>query len=292
MLETNQNQFFEQLLFQTLGEQVRLNSFSFKSGGCINNAVQLNTSKGNYLVKYNSTYDGSMFDLEAKGLRLLKEAREIRVPGVYGYGQTDQKNYILMEYIDSQRPDPNYWEMLGHGLARLHQHSKSQHGLEEDNFIGRLPQKNSFYDNWVNFFIENRLNVQLGLALYNGKVDQQFVDDFKSIYKRLPDILPDENPALLHGDLWSGNVMIDDKGEPCLIDPAVYYGNREIEISFTFLFGGFDDRFYRAYDNLLPLREGFMERVEIYNLYPLLVHLNLFGNSYLEAIRRIIKKLQ
>ena len=162
--------------------------------------------------------------------------------------------------------------------------------MDHSNYIGRLPQRNAFEETWVDFFIEHRLEVQLGLAIYNGHVDSFYADRFRSIYAVLPDEFPDERPCLLHGDLWSGNVMIGPKGEPVILDPAVFYGHREAELAFTRMFGGFDPYFYSAYNEATPLEVGFESRIDLYNLYPLLVHVNLFGTSYLSGVERTLKR--
>jgi protein-ribulosamine 3-kinase len=177
-------------------------------------------------------------------------------------------------------------------LAEIHKNTHENFGLEYDNYIGELPQKNTYAKNWVDFFIENRLEVQIGLAYYKRLIDENFLKKFKRTYPQLYKILPKEKPSLLHGDLWSGNVMVDTEGMPCLIDPAIYYGHREAEIAYSTLFGGFDSRFYSSYIENFPLQPGFEERKEIYNMYHLLVHVNLFGLSYLAPVERTVNKLQ
>jgi fructosamine-3-kinase len=146
-----------------------------------------------------------------------------------------------------------------------------------------LLQSNEYTANWIDFFIEKRLKAQAGLAFYNGEIPRSLYDKFNDLYNKLPELLPSEKPALLHGDLWSGNVIVGSNGHVSLIDPAVYYGNREAEIAFTKLFGGFSSAFYDAYNEAFPLEKGFEERIDIYNLYPLLVHVNLFGSGYING---------
>ena len=144
---------------------------------------------------------------------------------------------------------------------------------------------------WVDFFIAQRLEPLLGKAYFEGLIEEDFLKKFRAIYPRLHEFFPKERPSLLHGDLWSGNVMADSHGFPALIDPAVYFGNREMDIAFSRMFGGFDQRFYDAYDAVFPLSDGFEERKDVYNLYPLLVHLLLFGKSYISGIQKVISKL-
>jgi fructosamine-3-kinase len=165
-------------------------------------------------------------------------------------------------------------------------------GLDSDNYIASLHQKNHQTDNWADFFIEQRLEPMLGMAYFDKLIPLDFLKKFQTIYTKMNSLFPKEKPALLHGDLWSGNVICDQNGKPCLIDPAIYYGHREMDLAFSRLFGGFDSRFYEAYESILPLEPDFESRIGIYNLYPLLVHLNLFGTAYLPGIEKIIKRFQ
>ncbi len=284
------NPFFEQVLFESTGQNLKVLEVQFLSGGCINNAVRLRTAAGDFFLKWNEQAAENMFAAEAEGLRILRNNGSVRIPEVLGQGKVEGSYYLLLEYISSSKPSAGYWESLGHSLAQMHGQSREQHGLEHDNYIGRLPQNNELKDSWVDFFIEKRLQVQLGLAIYNGLVEPAFAERYKKLYPKLPELLPEEPPALLHGDLWSGNVMIGAEGQPCLIDPAVYYGHREMELAFTELFGGFDSRFYAAYQETKPLEEGYIERKAIYNIYPLMVHVNMFGTSYLSGVERTLDR--
>ncbi|WP_017733440.1 fructosamine kinase family protein [Nafulsella turpanensis] len=284
------NSFFEQVLFESTGSQLGVEEVQLKTGGCINNAVQLKTAGGSFFLKWNEAVEEEMFAAEARGLQLLRSNGSFRIPEVLGMGKVSGKSYLLLEYIDSRHPAGNYWEELGRSLARMHTATSGQYGLDHANFIGRLPQNNEQSNSWIDFFRDSRLQVQLGLALYNKRVDEAFARRFKSLYPRLSELLTEEPPALLHGDLWSGNVMVDEQGQPSLIDPAVFYGHREAELAFTELFGGFDERFYNAYQEAKPLEPGYEERKDIYNLYPLMVHVNLFGTSYLSGVERTLNR--
>ncbi|MCC5931923.1 MAG: fructosamine kinase family protein [Cyclobacteriaceae bacterium] len=288
---SDSSQFFESALFQTLGKSVEILSFQFVSGGCINNTLQLITSDGTFFLKWNQDYPEDMFVKEASGLSKLGESGNIFVPDVLGYGNVGEKNYLLLEYVESGRRVSDYWEDFGCSLALMHKNcSHSLYGLDHNNYIGRLPQSNEFQSDWIEFFIEKRLEVQIQLAIYNNLVEGNFVKKYRSLYTRLPELLLPEPPALLHGDLWSGNVMVSPEGKACIMDPAVYYGHREIELAFTQMFGGFDASFYRAYQNTYPLETGFGQRAEIYNIYPYMVHVNLFGQSYLPGVERVLRK--
>lgn len=198
---------------------------------------------------------------------------------------------MVQEFLERDSEPPAAQHKLGEQLAKLHQIKAQQHGFNEANFIGRLHQNNEPKDSWLAFFVENRLNVQLGLAIYNQEVEERFAEEMKSFFELLPNVLPERPASLLHGDLWSGNVMFTKQG-PAIFDPAVYYGAREMDIAMTRLFGGFDHAFYEAYQANYPLSSDFEELVDVYNLYPLMVHVNLFGAhaGYLSKVKQIIKR--
>ena len=289
-LGEEQFDFFEGVFFQTLGRWVEVLEARFLVGGNINTAAQVFSSEGLFFVKWNPEERVDMFEWEARGLDLLRSTEAIYIPEVIGYGKYRDKTYLVLEYIDPVVPKTDYWESFGQSLALLHSHTQSKFGLHFDNYIGSLPQSNTLTDNGITFYIEQRLQPQAGMALYKGLISKELYAKFQKLYQRLTDLLPVERPALLHGDLWSGNVMVNEQGDAALIDPAVYYGLREAELAFTTLFGGFDERFYDAYDEAFPMEDGFQERIPIYNLYPLLVHLNLFGTGYLSGIERVLNR--
>lgn len=269
---------------------VRVSGFNPASGGCINNGGELQTNAGSYFIKWNNANRfPNMFKAEAIGLELLYSKKCISIPNVILVDEVDGLQFICMEFIRSAPPVKKYWSILGERLAILHKNSSEQFGLDHDNYIGSLAQNNTFRKSWIDFFIEQRLEVQLLLGEKNKLVDASMRKKFDALHKRLNELLPEEKPALLHGDLWSGNLHTNQKGEPCLIDPAVYYGHREAELAFTKLFGGFDLEFYEAYNDELPIEPEFDQRIEIYNLYPLLVHANLFGAGYIRQVRQILQ---
>lgn len=173
-------------------------------------------------------------------------------------------------------------------MANLHQQKSKKFGLDYANYMGQLLQTNTFSTNFSDFFIENRLKPQVKLAYNSAKFSKKNVDQIEKLYKKLPEIFPTENPCAVHGDLWSGNFMCSKNQNAILIDPAVYYGHREIDLAMTTLFGGFSTVFYNHYKEIYPLEKGFNNRKDFYNLYPLLIHLNLFGSSYLRSIENII----
>ena len=261
------------------------------SGGCINNVCHLKTNLGDFCLKYNlaSAFPG-MFEREATGLTLLKEANEIRVPGVIHTGSGKQYSYLLLEFVSSVSPVSTLMDDFGRSLARLHRHTAELFGGDQDNYMGSLPQSNRKHSDWISFFTEERLEKQVRLAQSSGFLNHETIDCFRRLYKRLDTIFPVENPSLLHGDLWGGNWLVAENGKACLIDPAVYYGHREVDIAMTTLFGGFSSDFYTAYQEEFPLENGWRARLEICNLYPLLIHLNLFGSGYLGKIESIVRK--
>lgn len=286
----NEEVFLRTILQRELGTGLSLSSFYHVPGGCINRAVVVNTSKGDFFVKWNAQKSFSFFKKEKNGLTILDSSCTIDVPRVIAIGEEEGIPYLILSYIPSYDLDKRFWEQLGENLAGLHSVKGSQFGFEEDNYIGALDQVNTLNNSWKGFFIDCRLEPQIQMALASGHITIDFAATFREIYEVLADIFPDEPPVLVHGDLWSGNVICGKNSTPYLIDPAVYYANREVEMAFTSLFGGFDTAFYAAYNDRLPLQKGFEERVDLYNLYPLLVHLNLFGLSYLESIRKVIAK--
>lgn len=270
---------------------ISITGFRTAHGGCINNGGKLITDKGSYFIKWNDLVRyPKMFVKEALGLQRLSETRSFHIPEVIHVAEAGPYQFLLLEWITSAPQKYNYWDLLGERLALLHLHSSETFGLDHDNYIGSLPQLNLRNTSWADFFIHQRLEIQLNIAEQQHRIDKELRKRFESLYKKLTDIFPDEKPALLHGDLWGGNVMVNALGEPALIDPAVYYGNREAELAYTQLFGGFDQRFYSAYHDAFPLSAGFHDRADLYNLYPLLVHVNIFGGNYRQQTEQVLNR--
>lgn len=266
--------------------------FSFASGGCINQGGRLTTSHGVYFLKWNSLkkFPG-MFAAEARGLSLLRNSKALNVPEVIHVGDAGVFQFLLLEYIEQAERTRDYWEKFGSGLASLHRNSSDEYGLDHDNYMGSLTQSNEKSSSWIEFFIEQRLKKQLKLAHDQNNIDNALLKKFDLLFKKLSSLLPEEPPALLHGDLWGGNLMTNARGEPCLIDPAVYYGHREVDLAMTQLFGGFNKSFLEGYNHTFPLAPGYEERYNIYNLYPLLIHVNLFGADYRSQVVSIVNQL-
>lgn len=279
-------------LFNTvLRLDLKITSESVLAGGSINQVLRLKTNQGYFCLKYNKA--GSypeMFKKEAMGLDILKSAGEIRIPTVIGTDNAGPFSYILLEFIHSGPGMSDFMTDFGHSLARLHKHTAEHFGLSHDNYMGSLPQSNRLHNSFPDFFMLERLEKQLALSRKKGYFSKEDHLKFDRLYKELSGIIPAEKPSLIHGDLWNGNFIVSEEGRVYLIDPAVYYGHREVDIAMSKLFGGFSPEFYSAYQELFPMEKGWEERMDIYNLYPLLVHLNLFGSGYLGEIRRIISR--
>lgn len=281
----------EELLAGISGKAVSIISDQSVGGGCINRTLKLITTEGAYFIKLNDAclYPG-MFDAEMLGLKLLAGKSALRIPVPLISGKFNNTAFLLMEFIGQSPPVKNFWESFGASLAALHKNTHPKFGLDISNYIGSLPQQNSYCDSWSEFFSTQRLGPLSESAYRKQLLPSKLMAHFERLYARLPEIFPEEPPALLHGDLWNGNYMTDDKGQACLIDPAVYYGHREMDLAMSMLFGGFPSEFYDAYNNTYPLEKGWNDRVKICKLYPLLVHLILFGKSYLPEIERIVRR--
>jgi len=281
----------QESLSNHLGQEVIIEQADSKGGGSINSAAVIRTNLGTFFAKWNNAKKHeNMFEAEARGLSLLKAAGELRVPNVIATGNDGISCFILLEYLEQGEPSFGFWEDFGVRLAKQHRHTSDQFGLDHDNFVGSLPQRNVWADSWSDFFIRFRLEPQLRRAVDNNKADTAVVKKFDNLYKKLPEIFLDEPPALLHGDLWGGNFLCTIESEPAIFDPAVYYGHREMDLAMTRLFGGFDYEFYEGYINEYPLAPGWEKRVDICNLYPLLVHVNLFPGSYIQSVKNILSR--
>ncbi len=228
----------------------------------------------------------AMFETEAAGLRALAAPGAIRVPLDPRVGRAGDRSFLVMEAIPTGRPGKRFFEDFGRRFARLHGLTRAARcGFAHDNFLGATPQPNGWMDTWVEFFRVRRLGFQIDLARERGLSDPELDRLMDRLLDRLDqwiDLtgLEGEPACLLHGDLWSGNFLVDEEGEPVLVDPAVYYGHREADLAMTELFGGFSPRFYAAYEEEWPLPPGSADRRALYQLYHLLNHLNLFGRGY------------
>lgn len=260
------------------------------AGGDINDAWAVEVGGRRVFVKTREGAEADAFTVEAEGLRWLAEARALRIPEVLAV--SDDPPLLVLEFIATGRPTPGTAEALGRGLAALHRAAPPSFGLAYDNLIARLRQWNAPCATWPEFYWERRLEPMLRRAERARVGDAALRRDLERLAARLPERCgPPEPPARLHGDLWAGNLVVDETGAPVLVDPAVYGGHREIDLAMMRLFGGFEPRTFEAYAEAWPLAPGWEERVPLYQLYPLLVHVCLFGAGYLGPVRQALRKL-
>ncbi|MDF3065387.1 MAG: Fructosamine/Ketosamine-3-kinase [Polyangiaceae bacterium] len=264
------------------------------SGGDINDAFELSLANGERVfLKTNARAAVSMFPAEAHGLEWLRAAGALRIPEVLAVsaGREGEPSFLVLELLTPGRQPRDFDERLGRGLAALHRFGAERFGLERDNFIGSLPQRNRPHGSWAEFFWAERLSPQLERAAQSGRIGARLLERFERLASRLPQLVgPVEPPSRLHGDLWGGNLHVDPQGAPCLIDPAPYAGHREVDLAMMRLFGGFGERVFRAYEEAYPLAPGHAERVALYQLYPLLVHVNLFGGTYADSVAQSLAR--
>jgi protein-ribulosamine 3-kinase len=260
-------------------------------GGCINQAVRLEGSGGStYFVKLNDARHHTMFTAEAEGLDAIASTRTLHVPRPIAHGMSNRQSYLVLEYLDlGSRGDAR---RLGEQLAALHRCTADQYGFARDNFIGTTSQPNGWHDDWIGFWRDKRLGFQLKLAFekgYGGKLQELG----QQLMHRLPDIFSNHHPqpSLLHGDLWGGNHAYLKDGSPVVFDPAAYYGDREADIAMTELFGGYPAEFYSAYQAAWPMDAGYAARCDLYNLYHVLNHANLFGGGYAHQAENMMSRL-
>jgi fructosamine-3-kinase len=262
-------------------------------GGDISNAARVQFADDQQvLVKWHKNSPPGFFSAERRGLELLDSTRAMRVPQVLAHSEAGGgcPAFIVLEWLGRGASTDSVAEVLGHGLAMLHRSEASNYGLDHDNYIGANPQSNGPGDDWVIFFRDQRLGCQMELAGKNGRLPTPRAQRLEKLLGRLESWLPAHPPvSLLHGDLWGGNWLVTQDNEPALIDPAVYYGHREAELAFTELFGGFSALFYHAYNESWPLDGEYSERRDLYNLYHLLNHLNLFGETYGAGVDSVLR---
>jgi len=268
------------------GEPVQLKGIG---GGCIADARVATFADGSSVFVKCAAGTPGMFEREAEGLRALASAGAIRIPEVLAVGE----EALVLEMIHEAPRTDGFFESFGRAFAKLHDHRGPSFGFPHDNFIGSTPQCNQPLDEsgWPQFFLERRLRFQAKLAASRGH-GHEIENLLDRAEQRMVELLgaAPELPSILHGDLWSGNFIVDERGEACLIDPAAYYGHREADLAMTRLFGGFGTEFYAAYDEASPLAPGHEDRLSIYQLYHLLNHLNLFGSAYYAQSMRILQR--
>lgn len=261
-------------------------------GGCINQGYVISNGSISYFVKMNSASLADMFVAEAKGLKQIADTNTIKVPYPIVWGTVDNTAYLVLEFLDLGRGKSNPKEM-GKQLAKMHRYpitnGEVKFGWEINNTIGSTPQVNDWRDNWVDFWVENRIGFQLKLAKRKGG----YFPQGDALLAAIPKILANHEPqpSLVHGDLWGGNADFTSSGEPTIFDPATYIGDREVDLAMTELFGGFSRDFYQGYEAEYPLEPGYARRKILYNLYHIINHFNLFGGGYASQANSIMKQL-
>ena len=298
ILNTNS---LDEAITTLFGENQRIVSKRSVYGGDINESYRLSLSDGTAVfIKCNALKNLSFFEAEAKGLEALRETGVVGVPKALGLG-TDEKQgiaFLLMDYLETAPKISAYWETFGRELAALHRadchsltgaDSSRLFGFEADNYIGASPQVNTPKEDWITFFRECRLLPQMKKA--EGYLDSGMRDKCRKLLEHLDSYLMEPKfPSLLHGDLWSGNALCGPDGKAWIFDPAVYVGHFEADLAMTELFGGYPAAFYGAYSEITPIDSGYQDRRDLYNLYHMLNHLNLFGGSYLGSVQRILNR--
>lgn len=278
------------------GEGVSVQRRVQLSGGDINRACRLELSDGRAVfMKANRREALGFFTAEEAGLAAIRMTDTVRTPEVLAVGTDGDESFLLLEFIEAGRRTRRASEELGHALAQMHSAdpgglvSGGRFGFLQDNYIGSGVQINTPGQTWKEFFIRCRLKPQFERALsYFDRTERKGIDTFLYRIERV--LTEPARPSLLHGDLWGGNYMIDREGHPWLIDPAAYVGHAEADLAMTELFGGFDDAFYAAYRSAAGIDPGYKDRRDLYNLYHLLNHMNLFGVGYLSGIRAVMKR--
>lgn len=291
----------DQAITTLFGETIRIVSRRPVHGGDINESYCLSLSDGTAVfMKCNTLKNLSFFEAEAKGLEALRKANAIGVPKALAIGidKAQRMSFFLMEYLERAAKLTKYWEIYGSGLATLHRADCTEFaeagqgrpfGFTHGNYIGASPQINTPKENWITFYRECRLLPQIKMA------EKYFDSGTRKQCTKLLDHLDSyltepEFPSLIHGDLWSGNSICGPDGKAWILDPAAYVGHYEAELAMTELFGGNPDSFYGAYNEVTPIDSGYQDRRDLYNLYHLLNHLNLFGGSYRGSVQRILNR--
>ncbi|TGB02655.1 fructosamine kinase family protein [Halobacillus salinus] len=274
----------------TIGDRTNIQDWKAVGGGDINRSFYVKTDQQEYFIKGNENVPSHFFKAEAEGLKQIEQTDSIAVPHVYHYDEPQKKEQavIVMDWVPLGSKDVS--EELGHQLALMHQHTKDGYGFHAPTFVGELDQPNSKKDSWLVYYRDYRLKAQLEYGKQNGLITGDRESRLQMLLDQLHNWIP-ENPgaSLLHGDLWGGNWMAGADGKPYLIDPSVLYGDRAFELAFTELFGGFSSRFYEAYQEVSPLPDEYEQQKPLYQLFYLLVHLNMFGESYGPSVDRILK---
>jgi len=239
--------YISQRLSEHFNQPIEIRSTKQIFGGDINQTFQLQTNIGSFFLKLHDDCPADMFEKEFVGLKLLYNTKTVGVPEPILHGNFNNNIFLIIEFIQKKHPQKNFWKIFAEKLASLHKHSNKQFGLHTDNYIGSLPQQNTFCDSWAEFYAIRRIIPLMLKVFEQSRCTKEDVTRVEKLCNGFGELFPKEHPSLIHGDLWSGNFMSDENGEPVIFDPAVYYGNREMDIAMSLLFGGFDKTFYDYY---------------------------------------------
>lgn len=281
---------WEKVIGELLDEDIQSIQTLKQRGG--QSVLRTQAGEQKYIAKCaRGTDDIRMLEGELHGLNTLAESDTVHIPRIISSAAPDS-NYFLfvMECVEEGGGSKDKWEQFARELAELHRCSSKKYGLERDNYIGQMPQSNNRHTKWTTFYVEERLLPEMRWARERGLHDRKDEQMLKMLCRELPDICPEEPPALTHGDMWSGNILPSVDRQIYLIDPAVSYAHREMDIGMSLLFGGVPAAFYRAYHTSWPMEDDWEDRMDVYQLYYLLVHVNMFGRSYVGQVRKILSK--
>ncbi len=258
-------------------------------GGSVNSAYVLSEGDLAYFVKFNEATRVAMFEAEVKGLKEMAQTKTIRVPYPVCWGTVEGSAYVVLEWLAFGYGTHASWETMGRNLADMHRATRDRFGWDQNNTIGFIPQQNTWTDDWATFFRDHRIGYQLKLARKRGG----HFPKQEALLQAIPELLSGHHPepSLVHGDLWSGNAAVTEGGEPVIFDPATYYGDREVDLAMSTLFGSFPKEFYQAYETAYPIPPGYERRKILYNLYHILNHFNQFGGGYLSQANGMIDRL-
>lgn len=279
----------DEQITQTIGQKFESRDRRAVSGGCINQGYRITDGTQAYFVKLNRASQIAMFEAEALGLQQMLATQTIFVPKPICWGTAADSAYLVLEWLELGRGSHQAWGEMGRQLAKLHQaQGATAFGWERNNTIGSTPQINTWTADWTQFFTQHRIGYQLQLAKQRGGHFPQG----DRLLAAIPELLThNPQPSLVHGDLWSGNAAVTQSGQPVIFDPALYWGDREVDLAMTELFGGFPAEFYQGYNQIFALESGYQQRKPLYNLYHILNHFNLFGGSYESQANQLLRSL-
>lgn len=265
------------------GTSVRLINHLSVGGGCINHALKISSSIGDFFLKWNASASSDLFGKEAAGLDEMRAAgnRFLVIPKVIWSKETDElPGLLLTEFLQPPSSTTGFDEQLGRGIAQLHRKTSTAYGFHHPNYCGTTLQDNNWTNDWPEFFAQRRIWALVHQIRTSRGISTEELKFYERLVPKIPQLLAHETiPSLIHGDLWAGNYIYAANG-PALIDPACYYADREMELGMMQLFGGFSSQVWSAYQDEFPLPEGWQKRIRLYQLYHVLNHYLLFGGSY------------